>query len=243
MYYKNPTTIAKILLKILLFVSIPIALSYLFVYLFPIPAFSFKKDEIVTYFTDFKGVAPIIYIIFQAATVLIVPIPSVILATAAGVIFGFWQAVPYTTLAWILGTSANFCIARILGRPFLKKIMSSGELNIIDKFANNIGWKFIFFSWFIPGGTADVAGYAAGLTKMKYWKYFIPVLASSFILATLTSAAGATISISPFLTALFTIGAALGIIFGVKIVIVFNLIKKFISYVRIKFLHNNSAAK
>lgn len=243
MFYKNPTKIAKTLLKILLFVSIPIALSYLFVYLFPLPAFSFKKDEIITYLTSFKDFAPIIYIVFQAATVLIVPIPSVILATAAGVIFGFWQAVPYTTLAWILGTSANFYIARILGRPFLKKIMSSGELNTVDKFANNIGWKFIFFSWFIPGGTADVAGYASGLTKMKYWKYFIPVLASSFLLAILTSAAGTAIAISPFLTALFTIGAALGIIFGVKIVVVISLIKKFISYLKNRFSHSNSKAK
>lgn len=243
MFYKNSAKTTKILLKILLLVSVPIVLSYLFVYLFPIPAFSFKKDEIVTYLTSFKGVAPIIYIVFQAATVLIVPIPSVILATAAGVIFGFWQAVPYTTLAWILGTSANFYIARILGRPFLKKIMGSEELNTVDKFANNIGWKFIFFSWFIPGGTADVAGYAAGLTKMKYWKYFVPVLVSSFLLAILTSAAGTAIAISPLLTALFTIGAALGIIFGVKIVIVISLIKKLINYVKIKFSHGNSTVK
>ena len=243
MFSKTSVKIIKVLLKILLLVSVPIALSYLFIYLFPIPAFSFKRDAIVTYLSGFKSITPIIYIIFQAITVLIVPIPSVILATAAGVIFGFWQAIPYTTLAWILGTSANFYIARILGRPFLKKIMSNEELNMTDRFANNIGWKFIFFSWFIPGGTADVAGYAAGLTKMKYWKYFIPVLASSFLLSILTSAAGAAIAISPFLTALFTVGAVLGIILGVKAVVVFSLIKKFIGYMKNKFLQEKSRIK
>ena len=243
MLSKTSTKITKIFLKILLLVSVPIVLSYLFVYLFPIPAFSFKRDEIIAYLSGFKSIAPIIYIIFQATTVLIVPIPSVILATAAGVIFDFWQAVSYTTLAWILGTSTNFYIARILGRPFLQRIMGNKELNMTDRFADNIGWKFIFFSWFIPGGTADVAGYAAGLTKMKYWKYFIPVLTASFLLAILTSAAGASIAINPFLTALFTIGATLGIILGVKAVVVFSLIKKFIGYMKNRFSHGKSKVK
>lgn len=219
-----------IIFKFLLLISIPIILSSSLMYFFPISAFSLKKEEIIMYLSQFKNVAPIIYILLQTSTVLIVPIPSVILATAAGTIFNFWYAVCYTTIAWILGTSINFFIARIGGRLFMKKLMSQEELNKIDKFAEHIGWKFIFLSWFIPGGTADVAGYAAGLTKMNYRKYFPPALVSAFLLSLLTSAAGSAFAVSPLLTSLFTIGAIVGIIFGAKIVIIFSVIKN-------KFFH------
>ena len=68
-----------------------------------------------------------------------------------------------------------------------------------------MGWMEVYFSFLgLFRGTADVAGYAAGLTKMKYWKYFIPVLTASFC-SILTSAAGASIAINPFFSALFTI--------------------------------------
>lgn len=231
----DSSKIVKAVVKVFLLVSVPVILSYLLIYLYPVPAFSFKREEIVAYVSGFKQFAPLIYIVFQTASVLVVPVPSAILATAGGAIFGFWQAVPYTTFAWIVGTSINFFIARILGRLFLQRMMRKEELALIDRFADSIGWKLIFFSWFIPGGTADVAGYAAGLTKMTYWKYFIPALTSAFLLAIVTSAAGTAFVISPILTTIITIGAAFGILFGVKLLVVVSFTKKIVKFLKKKF--------
>lgn len=216
----------KIFLKFLLILLIPFVIAYTITFIFPIPAFSLKGDAVVTYLSSLAWLAPFVYLILQTVSVLIIPIPSVILATAAGVVFGFWSAVPLTTLAWITGTSINFYIARKLGRPFLSKFLRKEELKSVDKFAEKIGWKLIFLSWFIPGGTADLAGYAAGLTKMKYKKYFVPAVVSAFLLAILASFAGAAFKISPILTAIFTLGAVLGIVFGAKILLLITIIKK-----------------
>lgn len=222
-------SVAKIVTKVALIIAIPVILTYGISFIFPIPAFSLKNQQVVNYLQGFKGSAPLIYIVLQAATVLIVPIPSVILAMAAGVVFDFWHAVIYTTVAWIIGTSINFFIARMGGRPLMKKMMNNEELEKIDQFADKIGWKFIFVSWFIPGGTADVAGYAAGLSKMKYVKYFFPALTSAFLLSILTSAAGSTFKVSPILTGVFTLGAVVGILLGAKLILVGAFIKRLIT--------------
>jgi uncharacterized membrane protein YdjX (TVP38/TMEM64 family) len=214
--------------KVVFLLMIPIGFAYAFTFLFPIPAFSLKGEGVVNYLLSLNYFAPLIYLFLQAVSVLIIPIPSIILATSAGVVFGFWLAIPLTTLAWIIGTSINFYIARKLGRPFLKKILKNKELVSVDQFAERIGWKLIFISWFIPGGTADIAGYAAGITEMKYSKYFFPALTSAFLLAILASLAGAAYKINPIFTAIFTFGAVLGIAFGAKIIIILTLIKKFL---------------
>lgn len=90
----NGEKIIGTVLKIALLILVPIVLSFLFTSVFPIPAFSFRGEEIGHYLAGFKSYAPITYLILQATTVLLVPIPSVILATAAGTFFGFWSAVP-----------------------------------------------------------------------------------------------------------------------------------------------------
>lgn len=216
----------KIVLKVFSLLLVPIVFTYIFAFLFPIPAFSLKGEGVVHYLASLNYLAPFVYLLLQTISVLVIPIPSVILATSAGVVFGFWIAVPLTTLAWIIGTSINFYIARKLGRPFLKKFLRAEELSSVDKFAEKIGWKLIFLSWFIPGGTADIAGYAAGITKMKYRLYFLPALVSAFILAILASLAGAAFKVNPIFTTIFTLGAVLGIVLGAKILIILALIKK-----------------
>jgi len=224
----NISSSLRTISKVVFLLLVPIGFTYAFTFLFPIPAFSLKGEGVVNYLSSLNYLAPLVYLLLQTLSVLIIPIPSVILATSAGVVFGFWLAVPLTTLAWIIGTSINFYIARKLGRPFLKRILRGEELLSVDKFAEKIGWKLIFLSWFIPGGTADIAGYAAGITKMKYKKYFVPALVSAFLLAILASLAGAAFRISPVFTAIFTFGAVLGIVLGAKILLILTLIKNFL---------------
>lgn len=228
MKLENKGKTIRIATKILLIVAIPVVLSYLLTNIIPIPAFSLKREVIEPYLVSFRSFAPVAYIILQALTVPLVPIPSVILATVAGALFGFKLATVYTTIAWLLGTSINFYLTRIFGRPFLKKLLKEDEIVMVDKFACNLGWKIIFFTWFVPGGTADIAGYAAGLTKMTYTKYISAALLAALILAVLTSAAGATISVNPIFTSIFTVGAVIGILLGFKIVFIHTLISRLI---------------
>ncbi len=234
MKIENKSKTIRIVTRILLIVAIPVVISYLLTNIIPISAFSLKREVIEPYLISFRNLAPVAYIILQALTVPLVPIPSVILATVAGALFGFKLATIYTTIAWLLGTSINFYLTRILGRPFLKKLLREDEIIMVDKFASNLGWKLIFFTWFVPGGTADIAGYAAGLTKMAYTKYISAAFLAALLLAILTSAAGATISVNPIFASIFTVGAVLGIVFGFNIVLIHTVSSRLIKRLKEK---------
>lgn len=217
-----------ILIKILLIIAIPTIISYIVSGSNLIPAFSLDAGAIESYLISFSQLAPVTYIILQILTIPLVPVPSVVLATAAGTLFGFKTAVIYTTIAWVAGTSINFYLTRIMGRPVLKKLLRQDELKMVDKFASRIGWKLIFFTWFIPGGTADVAAYAAGLTQMAYVQYLSAAFPATVILSILTAAAGAAITVNPIFTAIFTVAAAVGIILGFKVALIYKLLMRVI---------------
>ncbi|KKT46224.1 MAG: hypothetical protein UW37_C0028G0003 [Candidatus Gottesmanbacteria bacterium GW2011_GWA2_44_17] len=214
----------KIIAKVLLIVAVPTVVSYVISGTNLIPAFSFDTEAIKSYLMATGYRAPLVYIVLQLLTIPLVPVPSVVLATAAGALFGFRAATLYTTIAWIIGTSINFYLTRFLGRPVLKKLLSLEELVMVDKFAGRIGWKLIFFTWFVPGGTADVAAYAAGLTQMTYGQYFSAAFPATVILSILTAAAGAAIYINPIFTTIFTVAAAVGIVLGFKMVLIYKLV-------------------
>lgn len=214
----------KIFSRIFLLIAIPIAATYIVATTFAIPAFSIELDTIKSYITSFRYFAPIVYIVFQALTVPLVPVPSVILATAGGVLFGFLPAVIYTTISWVLGTSINFFLSRIFGRPLLQRLLNADELVMVDRFANKMGWKLVFITWFAPGGTADIVGYAAGLTKIAYLRYVSAIFPAALLLAIVTSAAGATVSINPVFVKLFTVIGILGIVFTLAFAPIYSIL-------------------
>ena len=226
-------TVIKIIIKLLSLVLIPIAFSYLFLYVIHIPAFSFDSKTIVAYMESFETWAPVIYILFTAATIPLVLVPDVIIATAGGILFGFEYSIIYTTFAWTVGTSINYYLSKLLGRPFLMKLLTSDEVKLLDKFTKHLGWKVIFVSWFVPGGTADVAGYAAGLTDIPFIKYLVAAFPAALLLAIFTSAAGAAISTNPMFVTLFTIAAIFGLVFGFKVVVIHQIIKHFFQKIHI----------
>jgi uncharacterized membrane protein YdjX (TVP38/TMEM64 family) len=222
----------KIISRVLLLLLIPVLVSYFLGHFIHVPAFSFDSQAIATYVKSFGVLAPIVYIFFEAITIPLVLVPDVIVATAGGILFDFRLAVIYTTTAWIIGTTFNFYLSKTLGRPFLEKLLSNGEIKQLDTFTENIGWKMIFLSWFIPGGTADIAGFAAGLTEMSYSKYITAAAPAAFLLAVFTSAAGATISISPILVSFFTVAAVLGLILGFKSVLIYQGVKYLLTKIK-----------
>ncbi len=215
-----------ILLRVALVIFVFLVISFGVSSVIKIPAFSLDRNTILAYLSSFSSWAPVIYIFFQILTIPLIPVPSAILATVAGTLFGFIPATIYTTIAWVIGTTINFSLTRIFGRPLLKKLLRGSELSIVDRFSQNLNWKIIFFSWFIPGGTADIAGYSAGITKMAYKRYILSAGPAALLLAILASGAGAVFKMNPIFASILAIGAVVGILFGAKVLVVYHLIKR-----------------
>lgn len=121
--------------------------------------------------------APLVYIAARALTYIIAPLSSGPLGFAAGVMFGLWPGLVLTLLAEIIGGSANFWIARRLGRPFVERLVGQDGMGRVERFYRQAGspWmlayaRLFFFSIY------DFISYAAGLTQIRY-RHFLLVTA------------------------------------------------------------------
>lgn len=66
-----------------------------------------------------------------------------------------------------------FYIARFLGRDVVERICTKGALASIEEFFEKHGKKCILIARLLPFISFDVVSYAAGLTAMDFWGFFI----------------------------------------------------------------------
>ena len=71
------------------------------------------------------------------------------------------------------GAAVCFYIARILGRDAAEKLTSKAGLEQIDGFFEKYGKNTILICRLLPFVSFDLVSYAAGLTSMSFWSFFI----------------------------------------------------------------------
>lgn len=166
----------------------------------------FTDEKALSNFLDTVGImGPIIFILIQIVQTVVPIIPGAVTCVAGIVIFGVFKGFAYNYVGIIIGSVMNFYLARKYGRDFVRKIFNAGTYN------KYIGWldhgdrfeKLFTIGMIIPVSPADFLCYIAGLSKMKFTKYF-------FILAVT----------KPFTLVIYTLGLKFLITSG------FNLILK-----------------
>lgn len=73
----------------------------------------------------------------------------------------------------MLGAVLCFFVARILGRDVVEKLTSRAGLQQIDTFFDKYGKHSILIARLLPFISFDIVSYAAGLTSMRFWAFFI----------------------------------------------------------------------
>lgn len=105
--------------------------------------------------------APLVYVLFYAAQILIAPLPGNLLAVLAGYLFGFWNGLLLSLIGVSLGAGLCVLIARRFGRPLLERFFDRHELVRWERklrLRSPLVW-YVFFLFPVP----DLAIYAAGL--------------------------------------------------------------------------------
>ncbi|HCE23521.1 MAG TPA: hypothetical protein DF282_13560, partial [Hyphomonas sp.] len=114
------------------------------------------------------------------------PIPSAPIALAAGAAYGHTVGTVYIVLGAEFGALAAFVLARFLGRDVLRQWFG-------DKI--DVGWLgsqnaltfTVFISRLLPFVSFDIVSYAAGLSRLHFWRFGLATLAgiipASFVLA------------------------------------------------------------
>ena len=165
-------------------VLVAAAVALLLVYLF-VPVVNSSVNDIVKMFQtgDFESMRSFIaqyghwamlvstlLMIFQS---LAAPLPAFFITLSNANLFGWWQGCILSFVSSMLGAAMCFYIARILGRDVVEKICTKGALKQIEDFFVKYGKKCILVARLLPFISFDVVSYAAGLTAMDFWGFFI----------------------------------------------------------------------
>ncbi|MBU0975583.1 MAG: VTT domain-containing protein [Patescibacteria group bacterium] len=133
-------------------------------------------EEAQSWVSSFGILSPIILVILCIASIVLSPLVVTPFWIASIKLFGFFPSLLYISIANIIGHSANFWIARIWGRPVVRKLVGEKGIKEIDSFSQVIGRKVLIFLRIIGGPAADYISYAAGFTNMKFSSYVLITL-------------------------------------------------------------------
>ena len=128
------------------------------------------------YIRRFAPFSHLIYFLVQLASVILAPIPSNILATAGGVLFGTLSSFLLTFSAVLAGSMLVFFLARLLGGSFVSRFVSQ---RVSEKYLTLIQTKrdvFLALVFLFPFFPDDLICILAGLTDIKPLRFFLLVL-------------------------------------------------------------------
>ena len=148
---------------------------YLWPSLKPYYAIISDKEKISGLFRAAGDWAPVVYILLEAAQVLIMiwPVP---LEIAGGFLFGLPLGLVYSMIGLTLGAVLAFLLGRLLARTYLSRIIDPAKLLGFRKLMKREGALAAFIIYLIPGVPKDFVNYALGFTTLSL-KFFVVVVA------------------------------------------------------------------
>ena len=99
------------------------------------------------------------------------PLPAEIITLANGMVFGpFWG----TVITWVgamLGAISTFGLARMLGRPFVYRMLSESQLHRLSEWSSARGDMALLIGRLIPLIAFNLLNYSAALTDISWWTF------------------------------------------------------------------------
>lgn len=101
------------------------------------------------------------------------PLPAFLVTFANANLFGWWQGAILSWTSAMAGAALCFVIARILGRDVVERLASRAGLKQLDVFFEQYGKQSVLIARLLPFISFDIVSYAAGLTAMGFWSFFV----------------------------------------------------------------------
>lgn len=131
--------------------------------------FKSMRDFIADYGT-YAAAISFFLMIFQSVAA---PLPAFIITLANANLFGWVKGAVLSWSSAMAGAALCFYIAKILGRDTAERLTSKAGLESINTFFERYGTHSILIARLLPFISFDLVSYAAGLTSMKFWPFFI----------------------------------------------------------------------
>ncbi len=142
---------------------------------------SLTSEEFRSFVGELGTLGPLVVIFYIIASHVFAPLagtPGVLLSVA---VFGILKTMLYVYLASVMSASINFYISRRFGRKWVTRLAGKKTMNEVDGFVETSGTKILILSRVFGFSLFEVISYAAGLTSVKFKKYFAITLIFSLI--------------------------------------------------------------
>ncbi len=139
----------------------------------PMTALLRAAGDVRNWLISYGPLAPIMYVLFYAAQILVAPLPGNFLAFFAGYVFGFWDGLFLSLLGLTIGASLAVVVARRYGRPLLERFFDHVELVRWERklrLRSPLVW-YVFFLFPVP----DLVIYVAGMGTLQL-RWLLPAI-------------------------------------------------------------------
>ena len=99
------------------------------------------------------------------------PFPSELITLANGMVFGPWWGSVITWIGAMLGAIATFGLVRLLGRPFVYRMLSEQQVKRLSDWSSRQGGVALLTGRLIPVIAFNLLNYAAALTSISWWTF------------------------------------------------------------------------
>ncbi|HWR55159.1 MAG TPA: TVP38/TMEM64 family protein [Negativicutes bacterium] len=125
------------------------------------------------YILSFGAWAPIVSFLLMIFQSVVAPLPAFLITFANAGLFGWIKGAVLSWSSAMAGAALCFYIARLYGRAWVEKLTSKTALENVDRFFTKHGKYAILIARLLPMVSFDVVSYAAGLTSVGFWEFFV----------------------------------------------------------------------
>ena len=128
------------------------------------------RERVQRVVADAGVLAPVVFVVLLVAQAVVAPLPAPALAMGAGYSFGVYKGFLLTWFGALLGGVISFWISRWVGRDL---VAGSERMKRLDRFVDEHGAITIFVLRLLPLVSFDAISYAAGLSGISFWRFFV----------------------------------------------------------------------
>ncbi len=157
---------------------------------------SLNLESVIELIRGYGAYAAVVSFFLMILQSILSPIPALLITLSNAAIFGWWKGALLSFWSAMAGAALCFYIARTLGRDVVEKITTKTGLAKVDEFFERYGKNSILICRLLPFVSFDIVSYAAGLTPIKFWDFFIATglgqLPATIVYSYLGNLAGST---------------------------------------------------
>jgi len=101
----------------------------------------------------------------------VVIFPAEIPNATAGLVYGFWIALPLVLTAWVLSGLLAYALGVAVGRPVAVRLAGEKRVAAAEQMIGRGGPGVLILARLVPFVPFSLVGYVAGATRVPLWRY------------------------------------------------------------------------